>query len=230
MFDLDVVIPTAKQLDRLDNLVCLINIVQNSGINSRAYIVMQGEYPELMERMTQRNLDRMEFCKTAPQGHPCLPIEYALGELELSEWFISIADDDCLLPWGLKHLFDATKDIVGAKNLMNSANIDKVGMVIGQTLGVSRVDHYDLSLWKIGIGVIPCHVSTALVNVPMLRKLERPWLPIDPLADYLLIKRMSETFPYKIIPNVVHCQAFADVENLGEEFGAYFKKTYGHLL
>lgn len=215
MFDIDVVIPTAKQLERLNNLVCLINIIQNSGVRARAYIVMEGEYPELMERMTPKNLEKMAFCKNAPQGGPSIPIKYALENLSLSDWVTVIADDDCLLPWGLKHLWEATNN---------------VSMVVGQTLGVSRKDHYDLSSWKIGIGIIPCHVSTALFNMRKIETLSKPWLEIDPLSDYILIKRMAETFPYKIIPNVVHCQAFANLENLGDDFGDYFNKTYGHLL
>lgn len=230
MFDIDVVIPTAKQLDRLDNLVCQINTSLNSGVDTRVVILMEGEYPELMERLTSKQIEKIMFVKDAPQGNPSLPIKHCIENVELSEWMYSVGDDDCILPWGLKHLWEATQNIYNVQNILNASNVDKVSMVIGQTLGVSRDNHYDLSLWKIGHGIIPCHVSTALINVNRLRSLPKPWFEIDQLSDYLLIKRMSENFPYKIIPNVVHCQAFANVENLGPDFGAYFQKTYGHLL
>lgn len=215
MFDVDVLIATSKKLERLDNLICQVHTVLNSGINSRVTVAMEGFYPEFICRFTDEQFKRIRIIDDAPQGSPSIPIKYCMENIEWSDWLYSTADDDCLLPWGLKHLMEATKD---------------VSMVIGQTLGVSRQRHFDLSAWKIGREIIPCHVSSALINMRSLEMLPKPWLEIDPLSDYFLIEKMSGKFPYKIIPSVISVQAFAELENLGQKFSEDFNKIYGHLV
>lgn len=214
--DIDVFIPTSKRPERLNNLLCQIYIALNSGVDTRVTVAMEGDYPELMKRLSVHQIATIRFIKDAPQGNAAIPLKHCIENYEWNDWvLISACDDDCLLPWGLKHLWDATKG---------------VSMVIGQTLGVSRKQHYDFSAWKIGISVVPCHVSTVMVNMRSLERLPKPWIDIDPLTDYLLVKRMADHFPYRIIPNVCHVQSFAEIENLGKEFSDQFGQLYGALL
>lgn len=214
MFDIDVFIPTLKK--RTDNLLCQVHTALNSGLNARVTIsIPDNDYAELINKLTDKEKINIRLIKKVPQGEPSIPIKYCLENESWSNWLLIIADDDCLMPWGLKHLYDATPGM---------------GMVMGQTLGVSRNMHLDFSSWKIGVGVIPCHCSTAFYNVRMLEKLSKPWCEIDPLSDYRLIQKMAENFPYKIIPSVCHVQSFAELENLGTDFSAKFHNLYGHLL
>lgn len=213
--DIDILIPTSKKPERLNNLLCQIHTVLNSGINTRVTLAMDGPYPSLTSQLSHYPLSKVRLVYGAPQGSPAIPAAYCMENLEWGDWMLNVSDDDCVLPWGLRHLWEATKD---------------VSMVIGQTIGVSRTKHLDFSAWKIGIGVIPCHVSTALINMRSLETLPKPWYRDDPLCDYLLIQRMSENFPFKIIPSVVHVQAFAEIENLGPEFGQIFRDVYGDLI
>lgn len=214
MFDLDVFIPTLKQ--RTDNMLCQAHTVLNSGLNVRLTVSLpDNDYPELMDNLTPKEKEKVRLIPNVPQGEPSIPVKHCIENIDWSDWMYFPADDDCVLPWGLKHLWEGR---------------DGVSMVIGQTLGVSRKEHLDFSAWKIGYGVIPCHVSTALFHMPSLKSLPKPWYNIGPLADYELIKYMSANFAYKIIPSVVHVQAFAELENLGTEFASQFKMLYGHLL
>ena len=213
-FDIDVFIPTLKQ--RTDNLLCQIHTVLNSGLNVRVTLSISDEhYPEVVENLTEKELKALRIITRVPQGEAAIPIKYCLENFEWADWVYPISDDDCVLPWGLQHLFEATEG---------------VGMVMGQTIGVSRKKHYDFSLWKLGIEIAPCHASTAMYNMRCLEKLPKPWYEIDPLSDFKLIEKMSKNFPYKIIPSVVHVQAFAELENLGREFSDSFMKIYGCLL
>jgi hypothetical protein len=213
-FDIEVFIPTLKQ--RTNNLLCQIHTALNSGLNVRVTLSLPDEsYPEIIENLTESELKYIRLIKNVPQGEPSIPIKYCLENIEWGDWLLSVGDDDCILPWGLKHLWDAREN---------------VSMVIGQTIGVSRNKHYDFSAWKIGYRIIPCHVSIAFINMRSLEKLPKPWLEIDPLSDFKQIERMSNHFPYKIIPSVVHVQSFANMENLGNEFTKNFMEVYGHML
>lgn len=211
--DLDVLIVTRKK--RLDNLLCQVHTILNSGMNTRVTIGIEGEYPEFVSKLFPAQLERIRIVSGVPQGDPSIPIQYCMENLEWSDWMYSSADDDCILPWGLKHLWE---------------NRDGVSMVIGQTIGVSRERHLDFSAWKIGRSIEVCHVSTALINMRSLEKLEKPWLTVDPVSDFHLIDRMAKLYPYKITPSVVSVQAFAELNNLGDVFCENYMKIYGHLL
>ena len=214
VFDLDVFIPTLKQ--RLNGLVCNIHTIFNSGLNVRVTISLpDNDYPELMELLTEKEKECIRFVPNVPQGEPSIPIKHCLENVELLEWVYLVADDDCVLPWGLQHLWEAREGY---------------SMVMGQVLGVSRNKHLDFTAWKIGFDIIESHVSTAMYNMRSLEKLPKPWYEISPISDYLLIRRMAENFTYNIIPSVVHVQAFAELDNLGPIFMNNFSKLYGHLL
>lgn len=213
-FDVDVFIPTRKTL--LGNLNCQVQAVLNSGVNARATVsIGDDSYPEFTDNLTPEQLNRVRVIPNVPQGSASICIKHCLENIEWAPWVLTVADDDCLLPWGLKHLWDAREG---------------VSMVIGQTLGLSRERHLDFTAWKIGIGVTSCHVSTAMINMRSMATLRKPWMDLDPLSDFLMIKRMADNFPYRIIPSVVHVQAFAELDNLGSDFIRNFNSIYGHLL
>lgn len=213
MFDIEFLIATQKK--RLEGLLCQIHIALNSGLNVRVTVGMDGEYPELMEKLPESYKDKIRFVKNVPQGTPSISFGYLYENMDWDGWIYAVADDDIVLPWGLKHLWE---------------NREGVSMVIGQTIGVSRDDHFDFSGWKIGYEVVENHVSTAFINSKDLSKLPKPWIVNEPNSDYLIIKRMADHFKYRVIPNVVHVQAFAKFENLGEEFKESYMNIYGHLF
>lgn len=214
VFDIDVLIPTAKK--KTENCLYQIYAALHSGVNSRINILMGGSYPELTNQLDLEKWgDRIRIFDDIPQGNPSIPIKHAFENMNWDNWVLVNPDDDCLLPWGLKHLLDAAPGM---------------GMVMGQTLGVSRKQHLDFSNWKIGISITESHCSTAIYNMQMLKTLPKPWMEISPINDYLINKKMADNFPYKIIPSVCHVQAFAELENLGTEFSNRFNQLYGHLL
>ena len=213
-FDVDVFIPTLKQ--RTNSLLCNVHTAFNSGLNVRVTVSLPDDsYDELMDNLTEKEKNLTRLIPNVPQGSAAIPIAHCLEKIEWSDWVYPVADDDCILPWGLQHLYEATEG---------------VGMVMGQTFGTSRKKHYDFSSWKLGFQIIPCHASTAMYNMRKMEKLPKPWYLIDDLSDFYLIKKMSDNFPYIIIPSVVHVQAFAEASDLGEEFSANFHGFYGHML
>jgi hypothetical protein len=213
-FELDVFIPTIKK--KLNGLLCNVHTVLNSGLRVRVTISLPDDsYPEFMDKLTEEERSCIRLIKNVPQGNPSIPIQFCMENLDWLEWVYMAADDDCILPWALKHLWEAREG---------------VSMVMGQVIGTSREKHLDFSEWKIGIDIIRCHVNTAMYNFNSLRTLPKPWLEIDPCSDYLMIKRFADNFPYKIIPSVVHVSAFAELENLPEDFVIMFKRMYGHIL
>lgn len=213
-FDLDVFIPTRKQ--QLGNLVCQAQAVFNSGVNARLTVgIGDDQYQEFLDQFIPKHQNRIRIIPNVPQGGVSICVKHCMENIDWSEWVLSVSDDDIILPWGIDHLWEAREG---------------VAMVIGQTLGVSRENHLDFTAWKIGVAVAPCHVSTAMINMEKLKTLPKPWIVHDPLFDFILIRRMADTFPYRITPSVVHVQAFAELENLGSEFGENFRKVYGHLL
>ena len=214
VFDLDVIIPTRKK--QTNNLLCQVHTVLNSGFNVRVTIgIPDSEYHEFFENLTNREKECIRLMKNVAQGSPSIAFIYMLENMDWVDWIFPTADDDCILPWGLKHLLEVHNDM---------------GMVMGQSLGVSREKHLDFSSWKIGHSITECHCSTAIYNMRKMETLSKPWFENSPVSDFLLIKRMSENFPYKIIPSVVHVQAFAELENLGSIFTENFNKLYGHLI
>lgn len=217
--DVDIFIPTSKKLKNLETLLCQIYIALNSGINTRVTIGMKGEYPELMQRLTPNQLPRIRFIKDAPEGGEVghLAIQYMLEELTWADWVRYICDDDCITPWGLKHMWEARHG---------------VSMVVGQALGVSREKHYDFTAWKLGPSITFCHVAgnQVMFNMRSLEKLPKPWWGPSRTYDFDFIKRMSENFPYRIIPSVVDVMSFAELENLGREFQQNFHALYGGIL
>jgi hypothetical protein len=220
-FDLDVLIPTAKNKKHLNTLLTQINTALHCGLNTRVTIGMMGDYPELTERLNPKDSDRIRFIKDAPEGgevgHRAIKYIFENPDIEWTDWMRYICDDDLATPWGYKHLW-------GAK--------DGFSMVVGQALGVSRNTHYDFSHWKLGVGIIFCHVagSQIIFNRRDLEKLEKPWWDLSRTYDYDFIKRMSVNYPFKIIPNVVDILAFAEFENLGSDFKSQFMNLYGHLV
>lgn len=212
--DIDVFIPTLKK--RTNGLLCNVHTVLNSGLNVRVTVSIPDEsYPDLMDGLTDREKACIRIIPNVPQGEPSIPIKHCVENVEWAEWLYMIADDDCILPWALQHLWNARKG---------------VAMVMGQVIGTSRKDHLDFSGWKIGLSITECHVSTAMYNTKRLQELPKPWYEIDPLSDYKFIKKFSDHFPHKIIPSVVHVQAFAELSNLSPDFCADFYRIYGRLL
>lgn len=214
MYDLDVFIPTLKQ--RTNGLVCQAHTIFNSNMKVRLTVSLPDEnYPEFMDKLTEEERKHVRFIPNIPQGSPAIPIKHCLESAEWPDWVLVMSDDDIILPWGLQHLWEARKD---------------VSMVIGQTLGVSRKEHLDFTAWKIGSDIVACHVSTAMIHMRSLETLSKPWVELSPLCDFFTIGLMARNFPYRITPNVIHVQAFAEFENLGSEFLENYQKIYGHLL
>lgn len=213
-YDLDVFIPTLKK--RTNGLLCNVHTVLNSGVNVRVTVsIPDDNYPEFMDALTDKEKSCVRIINNVPQGDPSIPIEYCLENIEWTEWVYIVADDDCVLPWGLAHLMSARQGM---------------SLVMGQAIGVSRIRHFDFSSWKIGIDVVEGHVNAAMFNYNTLKKMKKPWFTNHPCCDYLLIKKMTDLYPYRIIPNVVHVSAFAELENLTEEFQNEFMSTYRNLL
>lgn len=214
--DIDLYIPTAKQIERLPSLLAQINAGLNSGLNARVTISMDGEYPELNRSLSDEQIKKIRFVQ-APQGNPSITIEHCLENTEWADWLYIAGDDDAILPWGLKHLYEAR---------------ECVSMVLGQVLCVSREKHWDLSSYKVGQVIVPCHISGAnlLINTRSMEKLEKPWLINDPQSDYFLIKRMAENFKYTIIPSVVAVLCLCELDNLGTEFTAHWMSQYGRFV
>jgi hypothetical protein len=213
-FDVDVFIPTLK--NRTANLICQIHTALNSDVKSRVTIsIPDDDYPELMDQLTTQEKEKVRILKNVPQGEPSIPIKYCLENYGWCDWIFNDADDDCLLPWGLKHLLEASQN---------------VSMVVGQIIGVSRDKHYDFSSWKIGHSITQCHISKILFHFPSLVKLPKPWLEINPVSDFIFAKRMADNFAYKIIPSVVSVAAFAELYDLGVDFESNFRLLYGSML
>jgi hypothetical protein len=134
----------------------------------------------------------MRFVHDAPKGLIGNPaVSYCMETLEWADWYYVTGDDDALLPWGLRHLYE---------------NRQGVSMVIGEGLCVSREKHESLAAWKIG-GLIKCgrvSASCALFNFRDIEKLPRPWFNSDSkVADFELISRMATTYPYRMIPSTI---------------------------
>ena len=216
-FDLDVFIPTAKQPERTNNLICQINTALNCGLNTRVTIGMEGDYPGLLDNFRKEQLERIRIVTGVPQGTPSISIEHVLETTDWVDWVHIPADDDCVLPWGYQHLWEARKD---------------VSMVLGQVLCVSRATHLDFSSYKVGRKLEVGFISgaCALFNMRSMEKLPKPWMPNNPVSDFDMIKKMAENFPYTIIPNVVSVMSLTELESLHHSFQDHYKKIYGHLF
>lgn len=219
--DIDILLPTSKKLDRLDNLLCQIYACLNSGLKTRVTIGMTGDYRELYARLTKDQIDKIRFIKDCPEGgevgHPAL--KYMLENFDYSDWITFVNDDDCTPSWALKHLWDKREG---------------VSMVLGQAIGVSRERHFNLSAWKLGpmpdISINHICAGNGIYNMRSLEKLPKPWWNLIRTGDYDFVKRMEKHFPYKIIPSVVLMLSFAELSNLGVEFNFNFNKAYGKIL
>lgn len=224
--DLDIFIPTAKNPKHLNTLVGQIMGALYCGLNTRVTIGMKGEYPELMNILSPKQIERMRFYKDVPEGdpdksdeiHPAHPaIRHMLENIEWVDWVRILCDDDLTPSWSYQHMWEARADAY---------------MVMGQGLGVSREKHYDLTAWKLGRSIQFCHLSAnlTLFNMRMLEKLPKPWWLMHRTADFDFVKRYTDNFKYKIIPSVVDVVAFAERENLGDDFNKHFSDFYGEIL
>lgn len=199
--EIDVLIPTAKK--RVDNLLFQIRSALGQGLDVRVTIAMNGEYPELMERLTDEEKKKMRFVTDAPDGCIGNPaVLHALETLDWADWYFQTGDDDALLPWGLKHLYE---------------NREGVCMVVGRALCVTKDGHKDLTPWEVGKTLEFCKVSgaCALFNFRAVEKLPRPWWnPGSQVSDFELIHRMSRMCPYRLIPSVIFVLALEETSVL----------------
>lgn len=189
-FDIDVLIPTSKK--RLSKLLWQIRSCFNQTVPVRITVVSSGEYPQLMDSLTEEEKSKMRFITDAPSGL-CgnAASKYAMENYEWGNWFYSIGDDDALLPWGLRHLW------------LNRIGVD---MVIGRALCVSKGRQFDLTNYRVG-AVLACGQVSGVCTLFNFRKIEelgKPyWNAGSMVADWELIDKMAENYRYKIIPETV---------------------------
>ena len=189
--DVDVLIPTSKK--RLDNLMCQIHTAQNQGFQVRITIAMSGQWIALEEKLGAYDAENIRLVYDAPDGLIGNPaVQYCIQNLEWCDWYYQTGDDDSLMPWGLKHLYE---------------QIDEHSkMIIGQAICVTKNDHRDISHKKVGRVILEGAVSgvCVLFHMPSVKKLSPPWWnPESKVADYELIRKMANSYPYKVIPNTV---------------------------
>ncbi|MDI6788498.1 MAG: hypothetical protein QME51_09020 [Planctomycetota bacterium] len=197
--DIDILIPTSKK--RLQKLLWQIRSCFNQGLDVRVTVASTGEYPELLERLTDVERIKMRFIIDAPEGL-CgnAASKHAMENYEWGDWFYSIGDDDALLPWGLKHLWN---------------NKQGVDMVIGRALCVSKGQNLDLTQYRVGTVLARGRVSgvCTLFNFRKVEKLGKPYWDADSVvSDWELIEKMAENHKYKIIPETVCVLALGNVQ------------------
>lgn len=196
---IDVLIPTAKQ--RLNNLLFNIRGILLQELPTRITVASTGEYPELMDALSDIEKASIRLITDAPAGAwGNAASKYAMENLDWHDWFYSIGDDDAILPWGLKNLWD---------------NKENVSMVIGRALAVGKNGQKDLTEYRIGSMLGQGRVSgvCALFNFRDIEKLGKPyWVAESPVSDWWLINRMANTYKYRIIPNTVCALALATTE------------------
>lgn len=212
--EIDVLIPTARQPERFHNLLFQIRAVLNSPVNARVTVAMSGEWPELIHAIHPKEWDRVRIASECPDGQKGNPfhteggymsgpkVAWCLDNLDWGDWWYFMGDDDCLLPWGLRHMLDAS---------------DGVDMVIGQVLGVSRKDHLDFTPYTIGRSIARCRVSSAgaMFRVEAMKKLDKPWWnPNSGYADWELIERMSKAYLHRITASTIHVLSLCELPQL----------------
>jgi hypothetical protein len=189
---IDVLIPTSRQPERLHNLVWQIRSAFNQGIPVRVTVAMGGEWPELMCQLSPEELASIRFVTNAPAGK-CgnAAVQHCLETLEWLPWYYQTGDDDALLPWGLKHLYEARE-----------GNI----LVVGRALCVSKKAQTDLTSYKVGHIIEWSKVSglCALFKMEAIKACPQPWWnPESGCADFELIDQLSKMGGVKLIPNTI---------------------------
>lgn len=187
---IDAIMPTAQI--HLDGAICQVKTATNQDCPVRVTIATATPFKK-PDAFSPSELARIRFVEGVPQGnwgHPA--VGYCLENLEMGDWIYPMGDDDCLLPWGLKHLYEATRS--------------DLSMVIGTALSVYKDNHIhrpDRSLgYRFARGYITG--SCALLNYNMIKKLEKPWWAANDYgADWLLMERLSKIAPYVQLPNTV---------------------------
>lgn len=219
--DIDVFMPTARK--RLWNAIYQVHAVLANPYNVRLTIATHEEWPELRSLITDQENERVRWvigdpdCKSdnpfhEPNGYGAvLKWHRCLERLDWATWYTNATDDDCWLPWAMDHYMKQIRE----------PGADKFGMLITPSLAVSRSSHFDFTPYRLGRAVERCKIgmNNVLINMRKMEALSRPYFDVcSAYADWELIKRLADAFPYKMLDHVTSVQSLCNFENLPPEF------------
>lgn len=204
---IDVVIPTQFRIERRWTLIHQIKSALNQEIPARVVILSSEKSWLYLSNSVMESLTANERANVinfihadggteqgGPLGYMCNPALLAYMESGLAAaWQLQSCDDDCLTPWALKSLLGASQG---------------VSMVLGRAVAVSR-KYEDRREYKLNEAIERCHVglAAAIIKTEDVMKLAPPRFNIfTGYGDWELIKRMSDTYPFRFIDQIVNVQ------------------------